>query len=230
MFGYDPVYILIVGGTMLISWLVSSQLKQKFAFYSRVPLNFTGRQVAEKMLAENGIHDVKVTSVPGQLTDHYNPANRTVNLSEAVHGQRTLAAAAVAAHECGHAIQHATAYAPLQFRSALVPVVSISTQLANVVIMVGIALAVAGIPHLFLLGILLFATTTLFSLVTLPVEFDASRRALVWLNKTGMARGQEQGMARDALKWAALTYVVAALASIANLAYFISLYLRYRQR
>jgi len=217
-------------GTMVISWLVSSQLKQKFAFYSKVPLNFTGRQVAEKMLADSGIHDVKVTSVQGQLTDHYNPANRTVNLSESVYGSRSLAAAAVAAHECGHAVQHATAYGPLQFRSAMVPVVMLSTKMANIVIMVGLILAaMAHFPYVLLLGIILFAVTTLFSIVTLPVEFDASRRALVWLNKTGLAAGEQQGMARDALKWAALTYVVAALASIANLAYFISLYLRSRR-
>lgn len=230
MFGYPPEYVLIVAGTMVISWLVSAQLKQKFAFYSRVPLNFTGRQVAEKMLSDHGIHDVQVVSVQGQLTDHYNPLNKTVNLSQSVYGTRSLAAAAVAAHECGHAVQHATAYGPLRFRSAMVPAVTFSTKLANIVIMVGLILAAMTQFHwVFLLGILLFAVTTLFTLITLPVEFDASRRALVWLNKTGMASGDHQGMARDALKWAAMTYVVAALASIANLAYFISLYLRSRR-
>lgn len=224
------MYYVIAGLAMLASWWVSNQLQRKFAEYSRVPLGLTGKEIAERMLRENNIFDVKVTHVPGALTDHYNPMNKTVNLSEPVYMERSVAAAAVAAHECGHAVQHAKAYPALQMRSALVPAVKISTNLANIVIMIGIVLAMAaGYPWVLLLGIVLFGITTLFSLITLPVEFDASNRALAWLRTSGIVRTDEQGMAADALKWAAMTYVVAALASLAQLFYFIMLFLRARR-
>ncbi len=227
----DPFFLLIMGGSMLASWFVSAQLQRKFAQYSQVPVGLTGRQIAERMLTENGITDVEVTAVPGQLTDHYHPGKKTVNLSESVYGSRTLAAAAVAAHECGHAVQHAKQYAALQFRSALVPVVSVSSNLAQYVIMAGLLLmAVSKVgPIVLLAGIVLFGFSTLFSIVTLPVEFDASRRALVWLDHSGLAAGQNQVMARDALKWAALTYVVGALASIGHLLYYVMIFLRARR-
>ncbi len=229
---FDPLYMIIVGGSMLASWLVSNTLQRKFAKYSRIGLNITGREVAERMLRDHGINDVEVTAVGGQLTDHYNPMKKTVNLSEPVYGSDSLAAAAVAAHECGHAVQHATAYHALKMRSALVPLVSVSSRMATWVIMGGfvvMGMTQGKVGWVLLIGIVLFALTTLFSLVTLPVEFDASRRALVWLEKTGIAQGQLQVGARDALKWAALTYVVAALASLGQLLYYLLIFLRSRR-
>ncbi|MEM1296717.1 MAG: zinc metallopeptidase [Verrucomicrobiota bacterium] len=232
MYGFDPLYLAILGISMLASWLVSNTLQRKFAKYSRVGLNVTGREVAEQMLRDAGIQDVEVTAVRGQLTDHYNPLKKTVNLSEPVYGSNTLAAAAVAAHECGHAVQHATAYSALRMRSALVPIVNLSTQLSQWVIMGGLVImAMSQGKHawVFLIGIVLFAMTTLFSVITLPVEFDASKRALVWLERSGIAQGQLQAGARDALKWAAMTYVVAALASLGQLLYWILLFMRSRR-
>lgn len=208
-----------------ISMLVSMQLKGKFARYSRVPLfsGLTGKQVAEKMLKENGIYDVTVTSSNGFLSDHYNPANKTVNLSPDVYNGISVAAAAVAAHECGHAVQHATAYKWLTMRSKLVPVVQISSSIVPLVLIGGIVL-INVFPTLLLAGIVLFAVTTLFSVITLPVEFDASKRALAWLQHTNVTNNQEYPKAKDALKWAAMTYVVAAIASIATLLQYILIF------
>lgn len=231
-YGIDPFYYVLTGLFMLLSWLAGLQLRRKVTYYSQIPVGLTGEQVARKMLMDHGIVNVEVTAVPGELTDHYHPVKRTVNLSEGVYGSASLAAAAVAAHECGHAVQHAKAYPALQMRSALVPVVTFSTQLAQFVLMAGLVLTAMG-AHLgapvFLLGIVLFSTSTLFSFITLPVEFDASRRALVWLERSGVASGRTHEMARDALKWAAMTYVVAALASLGQLFYFILLFLRSRR-
>ena len=218
MNGYYILIFLVMGA----SWLVQQMLRSRFAKYSRVPMNMTGKEVAEQMLADNGLHDVKVISVRGQLTDHYNPQTRTVNLSEAVYNQTNVAAAAVAAHECGHAVQHATAYPALQMRSRLVPIVSASSRWMQYVLLAGFVMFAAGNSLLLWIGVFMFGLTTLFSLVTLPVEFDASKRALVWLNATGIASGQKQAGARDALKWAAMTYVVAALGSLAQLIYFLN--------
>lgn len=223
-------YYLLAGVIFLVSWLVSNQLKSKFKKYSQIHLRngMSGKEIAEKMLADNGIYDVKVISVPGQLTDHYDPTKKTVNLSEPVYMQRNAAAAAVAAHECGHAVQHATAYSWLKMRSAIVPAVSISSKLSNFVIMAGIILFATGSAFgawIFAIGIGLFAMTTLFSFITLPVEFDASKRALVWLEANNMLTPQEHDGAKDALKWAARTYVVAAIGSLATLLYFISVFL-----
>jgi Zn-dependent membrane protease YugP len=211
---------------MLLSWLVSSQLKSKFKKYSAVilPSGMSGRDVAEKMLRDNGIMDVKVISTPGQLTDHYNPANKTVNLSEEVYNGRHVSAAAVAAHECGHAVQHAKAYSFLRMRSALVPVVSVASHWVQWILLAGILL-IQVFPALLLLGIILFALTTLFSFITLPVEIDASRRALAWLNVSGITGGETHEKAQDALKWAAYTYVVAALGSLATLLYYIMIFM-----
>lgn len=210
---------------LLLSMLVSGVLKSKFQAYSRVPLlkGLTGREIAEKMLRENGIYDVKVTSVQGFLSDHYNPLTKTVNLSPEVYEGRSIAAAAVAAHECGHAVQHATAYQWLMLRSRLVPVVQFSSSLVQWVLLGGILL-INVFPQLLLGGIILFGVTTLFSVITLPVEFDASRRALAWLNTTNVTNQQEYPKAKDALKWAALTYVVAAVASVVTLIQYILLY------
>jgi Zn-dependent membrane protease YugP len=215
------VSIIFIG----ISMLVSMQLKAKFAGYGRMRLsaNLTGREVAEKMLRDNNIYDVQVISANGFLSDHYNPADRTVNLSADVYNGNSIAAAAVAAHECGHAVQHATAYKWLQLRSTLVPVVQFSSMSVQWVLLGGILL-INTFPMLLLAGIILFAATTFFSVVTLPVEFDASNRALAWLNRTGLATPQEHDQAKDALKWAALTYVVAALASIVTLIQYIFIY------
>ncbi|QAA81847.1 zinc metallopeptidase [Aequorivita sp. H23M31] len=223
-------YYLIAGVIFLVSWLVSHQLKSKFKKYSQIHLQngMSGKEIAEKMLADNGIHDVKVISVPGQLTDHYDPAKKTVNLSEPVYLQRNAAAAAVAAHECGHAVQHATAYSWLKLRSVIVPAVSISSKLSNFVIMAGLILFATGSAFgswIFLVGIILFAVTTAFAFITLPVEFDASKRALVWLERSHMLTPQEHEGAKDALKWAARTYVVSAIGSLATLLYFISIFM-----
>ena len=215
-----------------ISMLVSLVLKSKFTKYSKVPLSngLTGREVAEKMLRENGIYDVKVTSVEGFLSDHYNPATKTVNLSPEVYNGNSVSAAAVAAHECGHAVQHASAYVPLKLRSKLVPAVQFSSSIVNLVLIVGVILAYSGNPTVLLIGIILMALTVVFTLVTLPVEFDASNRALAWLNRTNVTNNQEYPMAKDALKWAATTYVVAALAAVVTLIQYIMLFMGSRNR
>lgn len=218
---------------MLVSWLVSARLKSKFEHYSKVHLRngMSGKEVAEKMLRDNGITDVQVISVPGQLTDHYNPANKTVNLSEGVYMQRNAAAAAVAAHECGHAVQHAVGYSMLQLRSKLVPIVNISSNLMQFVLIAGIGLMAAtrtidnpnGNTTVLAIGVLMFAVTTLFAFVTLPVEYDASNRAMKWLKQTGTVTPEEYVGVQDALKWAARTYLVAALGSLAQLLYWASM-------
>jgi uncharacterized protein len=217
-----------------ISMLVSMVLKSKFKKYANVRLSsgLSGREIAEKMLRENGIYDVKVTSVEGFLTDHYNPTNKTVNLSPEVYNGTSVSAAAVAAHECGHAVQHATAYAWLTLRSKMVPAVQVSSQLANWILLIGtfVALSGSGNPTVLLIGIILFALSVIFTVVTLPVEFDASKRALAWLTHTTVTNTKEYPMAKDALKWAATTYVVAALAAIVTLVQYILLYLGARDR
>ncbi len=226
MLGFSLPSMVLMGGIMLASWLVSSRLKSKFELYSKLHLQngMSGQEIAEKMLTDHGIRDVRVISVAGQLTDHYNPADKTVNLSEAVFNQRNAAAAAVAAHECGHAVQHATAYSWLTMRSQLVPIVTIASTYMQWILLGGI-LMLNSFPQLLLIGIVIFAATTLFSIVTLPVEYDASNRALAWLENKRMLTQQEQVGAKDALKWAARTYVVAALGSIATLLYYISIYM-----
>ncbi len=215
---------------MVIGMIVQGRLKSKFSEYSKVPTSsgLSGAEIAKKMLNDNGIYDVSITSVPGALTDHYNPTNKTVNLSEDVYSGRTVAAAAVAAHECGHAVQHATAYSMLQLRSKLVPAVSVSSRFSQIIIIAGLGIMGfgGGNSTILLVGIVLFAVTTLFTLITLPVEFDATNRALAWLDSSQITRGAEHTKAKDALKWAALTYVVAALASIAMLAQYILIYSR----
>lgn len=215
-----------------ISMIVSLVLKSKFTKYSKVPLSngLTGREIAEKMLKENGIYDVKVTSVNGFLSDHYNPVNKSVNLSPEVYNGTSVSAAAVAAHECGHAVQHATAYAPLNLRSKLVPAVQFSSMLVNWILLVGVIMAYSGNPTVLLVGIILMGITVLFSLITLPVEFDASKRALAWLDRTNVTNRNEYPMAKDALKWAATTYVVAALAAVVTLIQYILLFLGSRDR
>ena len=214
--------IVLIG---LLGMLVQGRLKSKFKKYSHLHLQngMSGKEIAEKMLADNGIYDVKVISTPGQLTDHYNPQNKTVNLSQAVYGERNAAAAAVAAHECGHAVQHARSYAWLQLRSRLVPAVGISSKLASILLIAGI-FTIEIFPQLLLFGIILFAATVVFTLVTLPVEYDASNRALAWLDSRQMVTAQEHDAAADALKWAARTYVVAALSSIVTLLYYVNIY------
>lgn len=223
------IYWVLIGGIMLVSWLVSNRLKNKFEKYSKLHLQngMSGAEIAEKMLADHGIRDVRVISTPGRLTDHYNPADKTVNLSEAVYNQRNAAAAAVAAHECGHAVQHATAYSWLTMRSKLVPVVSVASNYVQWILIAGI-LMVNTFPQLLLIGIVIFAATTLFSLITLPVEYDASNRALAWLENKRMLTQQEQAGAKDALTWAARTYVVAAIGSIATLLYYVMIYMNRR--
>jgi len=225
MLGFSLPSMILMGGIALASWLVSSRLKNKFEQYSNLQLRngMSGKEIAEKMLADHGIHDVRVISVEGQLTDHYNPADKTVNLSEAVFNQRNAAAAAVAAHECGHAVQHATAYSWLAMRSSLVPVVNVASSYMQWILLGGI-LMLRTFPQLLLIGIVIFAATTLFSIITLPVEYDASNRALAWLENKNMLTQEEQAGAKDSLKWAARTYVVAALGSIATLLYYISIF------
>lgn len=222
---YSLYWVLFIG-IAVISWIVSARMQSKFKKYSQIPMpnGMTGRDVAEKMLRENGITDVRVISVAGQLTDHYNPVNKTVNLSEPVYASNSIAAAAVAAHECGHAVQHATAYGPLKMRSALVPIVSFSSNIVQWVLLGGM-LMLNAFPQLLLIGIFLFAVTTLFSFITLPVEINASRRALAWLKTAGITNYQTDGMAKDALRSAAYTYVVAALGSLATLLYYIMIFL-----
>ena len=221
-----PIYWIIFIGVAVVSYLVQAQLQSKFKKYSKMPLTngMTGRDVALQMLHDNGIYDVQVTSTPGHLTDHYNPANKTVNLSEGVYSSNSVAAAAVAAHECGHAVQHARAYAPLRMRSALVPVVQFSSSIMTWVLLAGI-LMVNTFPQLLLAGIVLFAMTTLFSFITLPVEINASKRALVWLSSSGITNARNHAQAEDALRSAAYTYVVAALGSLATLVYYIMIYM-----
>ena len=218
------MYIILMVLVMGASWLVQNRLKSKFKKYSNTPIrsNLSGKEIAEKMLADNGIYDVKVLSVAGQLTDHYHPVHKTVNLSESVYNQRNAAAAAVAAHECGHAVQHARAYPWLTMRSKLVPIVSVSSKYMQWVLIGGILL-IGQFPQLLMVGIVLFALTTLFSCVTLPVEFDASRRALAWMTESKVVAPEEHKDSKDALKWAAMTYVVAAISSLATLLYYVSI-------
>ncbi len=226
--GISPVYWVIIGATMLVSFLVSNTLKRRFTEYSGIPIRMTGAQVAEAMLRQNGLTDVRVISTPGKLTDHYNPMDKTVNLSEPVYHMNSVAAAAVAAHECGHALQHKQAYAWLTFRSKMVPAVQLSSKLLNYVMIASIAGMYFLGPATIWIYVALFSVTTLFSIVTLPVEFDASKRALVWLESSGLAASMEHGKAKNALFWAAMTYVVAALGSIAQLAYFLMIALSRR--
>ncbi|MCP9198754.1 zinc metallopeptidase [Gramella sp. GC03-9] len=224
-------YYIIAGLIFIVSMIVSNTLKSKFRKYSKMRLQngMSGKEIAEKMLYDNGITDVKVISTPGMLSDHYNPAKKTVNLSEGVYSQRNAAAAAVAAHECGHAIQHAQAYSWLQMRSKLVPVVSVASKLSQWAIFGGLILmTMVGVgvgQTVLLIGIIMYAMGTLFSFITLPVEYDASKRALVWLENENMLTSSEHDAAEDSLKWAARTYVVAAIGSLATLMYFLSLYL-----
>lgn len=221
-------YYIIAGVIALLSSLVSKQLQLKFKKYSQLHLKngMSGAEIAEKMLRDHGIFDVKVISTPGQLTDHYNPRNKTVNLSEVVYNQRNASAAAVAAHECGHAVQHATAYSWLTMRSKIVPIVNVASGLSQWVIMGGLALSVASSIGrlLMLIGIVLYGVIALFSVITLPVEYDASNRALKWLENKNMLTRDEQAGAKDALKWAARTYLVAAIGALSTLMYFISRY------
>lgn len=219
------IWILFIG-FMILSWIVSMVLKSKFKKYSKIPLDngMSGRDVAEKMLNDFGITNVKVESVQGQLTDHYNPADMTINLSQEVYNGRSISSAAVAAHECGHAVQHAKAYAWLGFRSKLVPVVSFSSRYVQWILLAGILL-VQTFPAVLFAGIILFAITTLFSFITLPVEIDASRRALAWLSNAGITSYYNHDKAKDALKWAAYTYVIAALGSLATLLYYIMIFM-----
>ena len=208
----------------LVGLFVQWRLRSKFTEYSQIALGsgLSGAEVAEKMLAENGVSDVRVLSVDGQLTDHYNPQDKTVNLSPDVYHGRSVMAAAVAAHECGHAVQHKVAYAPLQFRSAIVPFVSVSSQYMQWILLAGILMINTTLIPL-TIGVVLFAATTIFSFITLPVEFDASKRALAWIESRGVVSPQEYGVAKDGLKWAAMTYVVAALSSLATLLYYVSI-------
>lgn len=219
--GIPMLYWIIIGATFLVSMLVSSTLKRRFNEYSQIPLRVTGAQVAEAMLRQHGINDVKVISTPGQLTDHYDPVSKTVNLSENVYGMNSVAAAAVAAHECGHAVQHQQAYHWLTFRSKMVPAVQFSSQLLNWLMILSVFGAVAFGPTMIWIWVALFSVTTLFAVITLPVEFDASRRALVWLEGSGLAASMEHEKAKNALFWAAMTYVAAAVGSLAQLAYFL---------
>lgn len=224
------IWIIFIG-IALISYLVQSNLKSRYNRYSQEPIGngMTGRDVAIKMLHDNGIYDVQVTSTNGMLTDHYNPANKTVNLSEGVYNSCSVAAAAVAAHECGHAVQHATGYSFLQLRSALVPAVNFSSSVMSWILLAGIVL-IQSMPQILLIGIGLYAITTVFSFVTLPVEINASQRALQWLNRSGITSGVTQSHAQDALTSAAYTYVVAALGSLATLIYYVMIFMGSRQR
>lgn len=224
------LYWIIFIGVAVVSWLVQANLKSKFEKYSRIPIpnGMTGREVAEKMLRDNGLYDVRVISTSGSLTDHYNPTNKTVNLSEDVYDSCSVAAAAVAAHECGHAVQHAHAYAPLKMRSALIPVVSFASNWVQWVILIGM-FTIHVYPGVLLFGIALFAMTTLFSFITLPVEIDASRRAVNWLSEAGITNYTTHSTAVSALRSAAYTYVVAALGSLATLLYYVMVYLGRRE-
>ena len=220
-----PIWIIFIG-IALLSYIVQANLNRKFKKFSEIPVGggMTGRDVAERMLQAHGIHDVKITCIEGRLTDHYNPADNTVNLSREVYSSCSVAAASVAAHECGHAVQHATAYGPLKMRSALVPAVSFASKWVSWILLAGI-MVVERFPGLLLFGILLFATTTLFSFITLPVEINASQRALAWLDRSGVTSSYNQRDAESALRSAAYTYVVAALSSLATLVYYVMIYL-----
>lgn len=220
IYSANTLYWIIFIGIAVASWIVSASLERKFKKYSRVPLALTGKEVAEKMLRDNGITDVQVTCTKGHLTDHYNPAEKTVNLSESVYNSASVAAAAVAAHECGHAIQHDVAYAPLNMRTALVPVVSFAGKWMMWVLLAGMLLIHVA-PGIMGFGVAMFALTTLFSFITLPVEIDASRRAVAWLDGAGITSAETTPLAKSALRSAAYTYVVAALGSLANLLYYI---------
>ena len=220
--GFSMSYLVIIGVSLLVSFLVSNTLKRRFTEYSQIPIRMTGAQVAETMLRQSGITDVQVISTPGQLTDHYDPLKKTVNLSESVYAMNSVAAAAVAAHECGHAVQHQQAYVWLGMRSKMVPVVEFSSKMLNYVMILGF-LGIGFMHNLTMLWVWvgLFAVTTLFSFITLPVEFDASRRALVWMESSGIASSIEHDRAKNALFWAAMTYVAAAIGSLAQLLYFL---------
>ena len=214
--------IILMGLVMVLSFIVQQTLTSRFKKYSKVGLGLSGAEVSARMLRDNGLGDVKLGSIQGQLTDHYDPSKKTINLSESVYGQRSIAAAAVAAHETGHAIQHATGYGPLRLRSAIVPVVTFANNTVQWVLLAGV-LIIQITPALLYAGIALFAMTTLFSFITLPVEIDASRRAVAWLEKSGIATYETLPMAKDALKWAAYTYVIGALGSLATLLYYIGI-------
>lgn len=223
MFGYH----ILIAGIALVSWLVSNRLQSKFDYYSKIHLRngMSGAEIAEQMLRDHGIYDVKVISTPGRLTDHYNPVDKTVNLSEAVYNQRNAAAAAVAAHECGHAVQHATAYSWLTMRSQMVPIVNVSSSLSQWLIIGGLILGIASkglsIGYIVaVIGLILMGIATAFSLITLPVEYDASNRALAWLKNKNMVSQQEYAGAEDSLKWAARTYLVAAIGAVASMLYW----------
>ena len=228
--GISMSYLIIIGVSMLVSFLISNTLKRRFNEYSQIPLRMTGAQVAEAMLRQSGITDVQVISTPGQLTDHYDPTKKTVNLSESVYGMNSVAAAAVAAHECGHAVQHQQAYLWLGLRSKMVPAVQFSSKMLNYVMILGF-LGIGFMQNMTMLWVWvgLFAVTTLFAFVTLPVEFDASRRALVWMESSGIASSIEHDRAKNALFWAAMTYVAAAIGSLAQLLYFLMMALGRRQ-
>lgn len=226
-------YYVIAGIMFIVGLIVSNRLKSKFNEYSQIGLRngMSGKEIAQKMLADNGIYDVRVISTPGHLSDHYNPQDKTVNLSPDVYEGRSISAAAVAAHECGHAVQHATAYPMLTFRSKIVPLVNISSQLSQWIILAGLGfLFGAANPTILLVGIVLFAITTVFTIITLPVEYDASNRALIWLERNNITTPAEHDKAADALKWAARTYVVAAISSVATLLYYILLFVNSRDR
>ncbi len=228
--GINLTYLLILGLGFVLSMAVGGMLKRRFAEYSQIPIRMTGAQVAETMLRQNGINDVRVISVPGQLTDHYNPADKTVNLSEPVYHANSVAAAAVAAHECGHAVQHQQAYAWLGFRSALVPVVNIANTVQQFLMMFAFGgLVFMRSPTLLWVWAAVFCITALFAVITLPVEFDASRRALAWMEKSGIASQMEHERAKNALFWAAMTYVAAAIGAIAQAAYVVMMLLGQRQ-
>ncbi|MBN2273034.1 MAG: zinc metallopeptidase [Bacteroidales bacterium] len=227
-----PGQLIIFGVFMLLSWIIGAQLKARFKKYSKIPVNYgvTGKDVAEKMLADNDIHDVRVVSVQGELTDHYNPANKTINLSQAVYYGNSISAAAVAAHETGHAVQHNQAYSFLQFRSALVPIQNISSKIMNIIFIAMFFGAFAfqsliSFELALLVIIACYGVFTLFAFVTLPVEINASKRALAWLNTSNITNRQTHDQARDALKWAAYTYVVAALSSLAMLLYYLMIFM-----
>ena len=223
-------FLILSLGIMFLSSLVSGRLKSKFEFYSKLQLQngLSGAEIAQKMLADHGIRDVRVISVSGQLTDHYNPTDKTVNLSEAVYSERNAASAAVAAHECGHAVQHAQAYQWLTLRSQLVPAVSLASNYVQWILLAGI-FTIRIFPQLLLIGIVIFAATTIFTIITLPVEYDASKRALVWLKNKNMLNAAEYSGAEDSLKWAARTYVVAAIGSIWTLLYYVSIFMSNRR-
>lgn len=226
----NMIYWVIIIGSMVAGWLVQTMMKSRFNKFSQVAISMTGREAAEQMLRDNNIHDVTVQSVRGHLTDHYNPKDKTINLSEGVYASNSLAAVAVAAHECGHAVQHAHSYHWLTLRSALVPIVSISSNLVQWVIIIGLMLVIGGgNPWVLLAGIIMFGATTLFSIVTLPVEFDASHRALQWIERSNIGGYAGKAGARSALFWAAMTYVVGALSSLAMLLYYVMIFLGNRR-